>query len=128
MSEPNFVFVVYDMRNGELFISKKGPEALPDTWLLIDSCSTIDIISSPGLLHVIHKVNNPIWIRCNAGVTILDQMGFLRDYPQPVWFNPHRGANIMSMFNIRQLYHLSMNTRQANVILMHHHDGSVTEL
>ena len=34
---------------------EKGPEALPDTWLLIDSCSTIDIISSPGLLHRIHK-------------------------------------------------------------------------
>ena len=81
VSEPYFVFVVYDMRSGELFILQKGPQALPDTWLLIDSCSTVDIISSPGLLHGIHKVNTPIWICCNAGVTILDQMGFLRDYP-----------------------------------------------
>ena len=81
-------------------ISKKGPEALPDTWLLIDRCSTIDIISSLGLLHGIHKVNNPIWIWCSAGVTILDQMGFLGDYPQPVWINPHGGSNIMLMFNI----------------------------
>ena len=115
------------MQNGELFISQKGPEALPNTWLLIDNWSTVDIISSPGLLHGIHKVNNPIWIHCNAGVTVLDQMGFLGDYPQPVWFNPHGGANIMSMFIISQLYHLSMNTRQASAILMHHHYGSVTE-
>ena len=110
VSEPYFVFVVYDMQSGELFISQKRPQALPDTWLLIDSCSTIDIISSPGLLHGIHKVSTPIQICCNAGVTILDQMGFLGDYPRPVWFNPHSGANIMSMFNISQLYHLSMNT------------------
>ena len=44
MSEPYFVFIVYDMQSVELFISQKGPQALPDTWLLIDSCSTVDII------------------------------------------------------------------------------------
>ena len=99
---------------------------MPDTWLLIDSCSTVDIISSPNLLHGIHKVPNPIWVRCNVGVTILDQMGYLGDYPRPVWYNPDGGANIMSMFNISQQYHLSMNTRRANAILMHHHNGDVT--
>ena len=114
MSEPYFVFVAHDMRNGELFISKKGPASLPDTWLLIDSCSTVDIISSPDLLHGIHKVSNPIRVRCNVGVTILDQMGYLGDYPRPVWYNPDSGANIMSMFNISQQYHLSMNMHKAN--------------
>ena len=33
----------------------------------------------------------------------------------------------MSMFNISQQYHLSMNTCEANAILMHHHNGDVTE-
>ena len=80
-SEPYFVFVVHDMRNGELFILNKGPLSLPDTWLLIDSCSTINIISSPNLLHGIHHVSNPIRVCCNAGVTILNQMGYLGDYP-----------------------------------------------
>ena len=126
MSEPYFVFVAHDMQNGELFISRKGPASLPDTWLLIDSCSTIDIISSPDLLHGIHKVSNPIRVWCNAGVTILDQMGYLGDYPQPVWYNLDSGANIMSMFNISQQYHLSMNMHEANAILMHHHNGDVT--
>ena len=32
----------------------------------------------------------------------------------------------MSMFNISQQYHLSMNTQEANAILMHHHKGDVT--
>ena len=126
MSEPYLVFVAHDMQNGELFISRKGPVSLPDTWLLIDSCSTVDIISSPELLHGIHKVSSPIRVRCNAGVTILDWMGYLGDYPQPVWYNPDSGANIMSMFNISQQYHLSMNTHEANAILMHHHNGDVT--
>ena len=121
-----FVFVAHDMRNGELFISKKGPASLPDTWLLIDSCSTVDIISSPDLLHGIHKVSNPIRVRCNVGVTILDQMGYLGDYPRPAWYKPDSGANIMSMFSISQQYHLSMNMHKANAILMHHHNGDAT--
>ena len=125
-SEPYFVFAAHDMRNGELFILNKGPLSLPDTWLLIDSCSTVDIISSPNLLHGIHHVSNPIWVRCNVGVTILKQMGYLGDYPHPVWFNPNGGANIMSMFNISQQYHLSMDTHEANTILMHHNNGDVT--
>ena len=57
VSEPYFVFVVYAMRYGELFISKKRPAALPETWLLIDSCSTVDIISFPGLLDTIPTKN-----------------------------------------------------------------------
>ena len=125
-SEPYFVFVVHDMRNGELFISNKGPSSLPETWLLIDSCSTVDIISSPNLLHGIHHVSHPIRVCCNAGVTTLNQMGYLGDYPRPVWFNPEGGANIMSMFNITQQYHLSMDTHEANAILMHHNNGDVT--
>ena len=126
MSEPYFVFVVHHMRNGELFISKKGPVSLPDTWLLIDSCSMVNIILSPDLLHAIHKVSNPIRVRCSMGVTILDQMVYLGDYPRPVWYNPDNGANVMSMFNISQQYHLSMNTHKANAILMHHHNRNVT--
>ena len=125
-SEPYLVYVMHDMRNGELFISNKGASSLPDTWLLIENCSTVDIISSPKLLHGIHRVSNPIRVRCNAGVTMLNQMGYLGDYPRPVWFNPDGGANIMSMFNITQQYHLSMDTHEANAILMHHNNGDVT--
>ena len=125
-SEPYFVFIAHDMHNGELFISRKGPASLPETWLLIDSCSTVDIISSAELLHGIHKVSNPIRVWCNVGVTTLDRMGYLGDYPQPVCYNPDGGANIMSMFNISQHNHLSMNTHEANGILMHHHNGNVT--
>ena len=126
-SEPYFVFAAHDMRNGESFISSNGPSSLPDTWLLIDSCSTVDIISSSNLLHGIHRVSPPIRIRCNAGITTLNQMGYLGDYPHPVWFNPDGGANIMSMYNITQQYHLSMDSQDANAILMHHNDGNVTE-
>ena len=91
-SEPYLVYVMHDMRHGEMFISNKGASSLPDTWLLIDSCSTVDIISSPNLLHGIHHVTNPIRVRCNAGVTTLNQMGYLGDYPRPVWFNPDGGG------------------------------------
>ena len=104
---------------------RNGPASLPSTWLLIDSCSTVNIISSHDLLHGIHKVSNPIRVRYNAGITTLDQMDYLGDYPQPVWYNRDGRANIMSMFNISQQYHLSMNTHEAIAILMHHQNGNV---
>ena len=118
---------MHDMRNGELFISNKGPSSLPDTWLLIDSCSTVDIVSSSNLLHGIHHVSHPIWVRCNAGVTTLNQMGYLGDYPCPVWFNPEGGGQ----YYVHVQHHPTISsqhgyTHQANAILMHHNNGDVT--
>jgi hypothetical protein len=78
--------------------------ALLDKWLLLDSCSTIDIVSNDNLLHDIHPTDNPIWVRCNAGRIQLTHQGFLGDYPYLVWYNPHGVANILSLENVSSKY------------------------
>jgi hypothetical protein len=97
--------------------------ALPDKCLLLDSCSTIDIVSNNDLLHDIHPADNPIWVRCNAGRIQLTHQGYLGDYPYLGWYNPHRVANILSLGNVSSKYQVTMDTSQSNSMTVHMHDG-----
>ena len=42
---------------------------LPKDLLLLDSCSTVNIISNRDMLSNIHKVKQPLRVQCNAGMT-----------------------------------------------------------
>ena len=81
-----------------------GQYNLPNTWLLIDSCSTASLIMNKALLHDIHTVETSISIRCNAGTITMNQKGYLGDYPTLVWYNPKGIANILSMQDVAQHY------------------------
>jgi hypothetical protein len=41
-------------------------DGLPREWLLLDSCSTVDIVSNVDLLTDLHPADTPTWVRCNA--------------------------------------------------------------
>jgi hypothetical protein len=97
--------------------------ALPSTWLLLDSCSTMDIVSNGNLLHDIHHVNCPVTVRCNAGRVQLTHQGYLGDYPYPVWYNPNGVANILSLSNVADNYQVTMDTKRSNGITVHTCNG-----
>ena len=99
-------------------------EALPVLWLLMDSCSTVNLICDASLLTNIHTVNKGIQVHCNAGTVLLDQQGYLGDFPTPVWYHPHGIANLMSMNNVAQQYHLTMDSQVNNEIHLHRLDGT----
>ena len=77
-----------------------GRGRLPESWILLDTCSSADLISNPSLLKDIHTVDRTMNIRCNAGYTSTNQMGYMGDYPVPVWYNPEGIANILSLDNV----------------------------
>jgi hypothetical protein len=80
---------------------------LTDPILLLDSCSTLNLITDKSMLHEIHKVNKMMNIRCNADVTTTNLMGWLGDFPEIVWFNNPKGdANILSLFIVMKYYHV----------------------
>jgi hypothetical protein len=79
---------------------------LTDPILLLDSCSTLNLITDKSMLHEIHKVNKMMNIRCNADVTTTNLMGWLGDFPEIVWFNPKGVANILSLFIVMKYYHV----------------------
>lgn len=45
----------------------------PMELLLLDSCSTLNLISNPRLVHDIHEVPKGIVVHCNAGDVYVDK-------------------------------------------------------
>ena len=96
-----------------------GQHNLPNSWLLLDSCSTANLITNRALLHDIHTVDTSIRIRCNALTITTNQKGYLGDYPTLVWYNPKGIANILSMKDVSQHYRLTMDTNKDEGICLH---------
>ena len=99
--------------------------ALPPMWLLLDSCSTTNIICNKDWLHDIHDDGTNITIRCNAGTVQLSQKGYFGSYPEPVWFNPHGIANIMSLDSVAKYYRITMDTEAEPGMLLYKDDGHI---
>ena len=61
--------------------------AVPLTWLLLDSQSTIDPIANPRMLLNIRRVRSEdaICVHCNSGVKVLDRINKLPGYGT-VWY------------------------------------------
>ena len=78
------------------------PCDMATTWLLMDSCLSVNIITNRKWLHNIHKVIHPMTVYCNAGQVLLTHMGYSGSYPEPVWYNPSGIANIMPLHNVSQ--------------------------
>jgi len=100
---------------------------IPSTWILADSCSSVDIISSHELLHDIHDAKFPLTLHCNAGAVTISQQGYLGDYPEPVWYHPSGIANILSLNNLTRHYRVTMDSQDGNALRLHQADGSTIE-
>jgi hypothetical protein len=70
---------------------------IPRDWLLLDTCSTVNLISNHQMLRDVHIVDKTVHVRCTAGITTTNQMGTLGNFPEPVWYNPSGIANILSL-------------------------------
>ena len=66
-----------------------------------------------------------MYVRCNAGVTTTNLMGWLRDYPQPVWYNPKGVANILSLYLLQTYYHVQYDSKKENSFLVTLQDGTI---
>ena len=70
--------------------------------LLINSCSSVNLICNSDLLHDIVTVDWHMRVRCNAGVRTTNQQGRLGNFPEPVWYNPKGVANILSLNSVKK--------------------------
>ena len=92
--------------------------------LIIDSASTSDIIGNPAILHDIHDSPYPLRVNTISGHTSISKMGYLGEYPFPVWYSPGSGVNILSLFNVQQNFRCTMDTAHENCIIVHLRNGS----
>jgi hypothetical protein len=78
--------------------------------LLIDSCSSVNLICNSDLLHDIVTVDWHMRVRCNAGVRTTNQQGRLGSFPEPVWYNTKGAANILSLNSVKKYYRVTYDS------------------
>jgi len=98
---------------------------IPNTWILLDSQSTVDVFCNPRLLNNIRDAKRQLILHCNAGTTIVTKKGDLKGYGT-VWFHPQGIANILSLSNVSKKYRVTYDSgnKDEQGLVVHKEDGS----
>ena len=115
----NFTFLHFDC-----CFSQSRHVAIPDSWVLLDSQSTVSVFRNATLLQHIRPAVSPLTVYTNGGSQISRLVGDIPNFGE-VWFNPQSLANILSLAAVRQRCRVTMDTAGASAIAVHRKDGSV---
>ncbi|KAI2491042.1 Reverse transcriptase (RNA-dependent DNA polymerase) [Fragilaria crotonensis] len=119
----DFQFVNHDETGVAMQIGKDG--RLPQTWILLDNQSTVDVFCNKRMLSNIREHTNAMDIHCNAGITSTKWIGELKGYGT-VWYNPSGIANILSLSRVKEHgYRVTFDTSEGNAFHVHKSDGDV---
>ena len=80
-----------------------GDGKIPDSWILLDNQSTINVFKNKFLLTNIQKVSTEMKIHCNAGTSTTNMVGDLAGYGT-VWYHRLGIANILSLAKVKGEY------------------------
>ena len=90
--------------------------------LIIDSASSVNIISNEDMLDNIRMLDETHWlpiITVGSEVVHLKHKGDFGDYPEPVWYYPQGKANIMSLCNVKKHFRVTMDTKKDDAFYLH---------
>jgi hypothetical protein len=82
-------------------------EALPNDRVYLDGCFTVTAFKTDKYLENVKMVEQGIKINCNAGVVTTNQKGTYGWLN--VWYVSNGIANIFSMYEMEQQYHITYN-------------------
>ena len=89
--------------------------AVPLTWLIFDSQSTVDLIANPKCLLNIRRVRSKdaIHVHCNSRVKIVHRDGDFPGYVT-VWYESKGIANILSMSRATKKFRVVFGSKGGN--------------
>ena len=87
-------------------------------WLLLDSCSSVDLFCNPNFLQSIRPSPLPLRLSTNAGVVVTKQEADLPNYG-PVWYNPRAITNVFSLGNVMDRYRVTVDSIKEHAFLVY---------
>jgi hypothetical protein len=99
-------------------------DLIPDTWILLDSQSTVSVFKNRSLLSNIRASCRTLRVHTNGGTQLSTQLGTVTNFGD-VWFNTDSLANILSMAAVRKVCRITMDTSVAAAMHVHRKDGTI---
>jgi len=96
---------------------------IPDSWILLDSQSTVDVFMNKKLLKNVPDAKTPLSLHCNAGVATVNKVGDLAGYGT-VWYYENGIANILSLNNVKKKYRVTYDSTASGCFKVHKTDGT----
>ncbi len=91
-----------------IFVQKNKGGVVNKNWVLLDSQSTTNQVTNPGLLTNIRKAKNPVTIHCNAGSTYSTLEGEFRNVT--VKHGPHSIANVLLLYKAKEHHQVTYDS------------------
>jgi hypothetical protein len=98
--------------------------AIPDSWILLDSQSTVSVFKNKALVTNIRPSARTLRVHTNGGTQTSNQIGTVKNFGD-VWFNTNSLANILSMAEVRKVCRITMDTSLEAAMHVHRKDGSL---
>ena len=96
---------------------------IPNTWVLLDSQSNVDIFVNCQLLRNICCANNHIYIHTTAGVAHTNLIGDICSYGT-VCYHPNGIGNILSLSRVKDQHLVTYDSRTGNAFVVHNPNGN----
>jgi len=107
----NFEFCGCNVKDIDLKLGEDGK--IPDSWILLDNQSIINVFKNKSLLTNLQKVSTEIKIHCNAGTSTTNMVGDLAGYGT-VWSHRLGIANILYLAKVKGEYEVRFDLAARN--------------
>lgn len=99
---------------------------IPNSWVLLDNQSTVDVFSNSDLLKNIRETKGTLTIHCNAGSAKTNLVGEFDRYGT-VWYHPGGIANVLSLAKVKDKYRVTYDSEAGNVFKVHKLNGTTAD-
>jgi hypothetical protein len=104
--------------------SDTRPDIIPNTWVLLDSQSTVTVFKNRHLLSNIRPSTNKLCVHTNGVIQTSSLKGTVKHFGD-VWYNENSPANILCMAAVRNTCRITMDTSVEAAMHVHCKDGTI---
>lgn len=106
------------------FTQVRTAPKIPQSWILLDSGATVDIIRERSLVNNVCQADHEMVIWCNAGSRRTKMIADLPGYGT-VWYDPNAIANILSLKQVKAKYRVKYDSNNGGQFTVEKPDGTM---